>query len=74
MTTASGWAVIERGQINVRTVSPERRGAIVNFLHAFRRIFIDDRMDDIMIEKIWREHRQNAEVRQVSISTRNTEP
>lgn len=56
MTT--GWAIKDGqdGPIIVATVSPTRRGALVNWLVACARVPILQRHSDGLIETIWLKH------------------
>lgn len=47
---AEGWAVADAGGILVRTVSPTRRGAIVNWLVSFCGVLVHSGWKDDMIE------------------------
>lgn len=67
MISATGWAVIDRDLISVRSISETRRGAIVNFLIVNRRAVVLDWMTDGMIEELWQTHRHGAEAMQVLI-------
>lgn len=48
-----GWAVIDNGDIKVRTVSDTRRAAIVNWLVTERSQFIYGSDSDEHIERLW---------------------
>lgn len=63
-----GWAVVENLEIKIKTVSDTRRAAIVNFLVTERDTMILNSMTDEMIERIWFQRRQGAEVEYVTIS------
>ncbi len=53
-TTASGWAVIlPGGNIDVATVSPTRRGAIVNWLWSSREVRVLNNWNDGFIDAVW---------------------
>lgn len=67
---AQGYAIVRDGNIDVRTVSPHRRAAMVNFLGgklgvAAMSIFKSD--DDI--EAMWADHRAGADVVRVTIES-----
>lgn len=54
MNTVEGWAVIGRtGGISVRTVSPTRRAAIVNWLLTDKGLLATDVATDEQIERQW---------------------
>lgn len=54
-TRAEGWAVISPdGQLDVYTVSPTRRAAIINWLVRERRIMIYQHDSDEKIEALWK--------------------
>jgi hypothetical protein len=65
---ADGWAVIECIGIDVRSVSPTRRAAIVNWL-VTRGRWISTSTTDEQIEDYWSEDRGEAEVVQVTVQT-----
>lgn len=65
---AKGWAVYDNGQINVATVSPKRRGAIVNWLVAERALMIFNENTDEEIEEIWDSMKITANCCKVEIS------
>lgn len=49
---ARGYAIIDRhGKILTRTVAPEHRGAIVNWLFTYARVRIMDNWPDEMVQK-----------------------
>ena len=51
---AEGWAVIDgQGVLNVRTVSPTRRAAIVNWLLTDKGLMAFDVATDEQIERQW---------------------
>jgi hypothetical protein len=64
---AEGYAIVEDGKIDVRTVSPTRRAAIVNFLVVSRGAFITNAMTDDIIDSIWRDRANGAYVIGVDI-------
>jgi len=54
---AEGWAVVEDGEIDMRTVSPHRRAAIVNWLVVGPGIPVWDDMDDESIYRLFDIHK-----------------
>jgi hypothetical protein len=68
MSNAEGWAIIENGRINVRTVSPTRRAAIVNFLVVERGILVMDSATDEQIEQKWKQMRSQAVVTEIVVT------
>jgi hypothetical protein len=50
---AEGYAIVEDGKIDVRTVSPTRRTAIINFLVVSRHCIIRNDHSDEYIERVW---------------------
>jgi hypothetical protein len=66
---ARGFAVVIRGQIDVRTVSPYIRGAVINWLVVSAGQTISNSMSDDQIFAIWDVHRfeASAAVRPVRI-------
>jgi hypothetical protein len=67
MAKAHGWAVLDDGQINVRTVSDTRRAALVNWLVTERNILILAQTSDEAIEALWHEACGDAICSTVSI-------
>lgn len=71
---AEGWAILnshdetEIPKINVRSVSPTKRGAIVNFLVTDRGYYVTNDMTDAQIERAWVELRREAIVTRVIIT------
>ena len=65
---AKGWAVIEYGEINVRSISPTRRAAIVNWLCTEASAVLSNAATDIEIEELWATKRGTAVVGKVMIS------
>lgn len=53
MTEARGWAVVDRGRIDVRTVQHSRIGAMVNWLVVHVGITVRDGTPDGMIEEMF---------------------
>lgn len=52
----NAWAVIDKNGINVRSVSPERRTAIVNWLVVAAGCHILNKHTDEHIESLWSAH------------------
>jgi hypothetical protein len=69
MTSAVGYAVVDDDGINVRTVSPTRRAAIVNWLLIECGLLAMQITTDVEIEQAWNAHRDTANVRTVGIQT-----
>lgn len=65
---ADGWAVIEDVGIDVRSVSPTRRAAIVNWLVTRGDRMVWPKTTDKEIEQMWAEARGAAEVIPVKVS------
>lgn len=63
-----GWAVIDGHEIDVRTVSPTRRAAIVNWLVLSGKMMLAHFSDE-SIEMIWRDNRGSAQVSEVTIQS-----
>lgn len=73
MNTAEGWAVIgSDGSIRVRTVSPTRQGAIVNWLLVDMNLTTTTIVTDVVIEHQWQldSKDQGARVARVLIAER----
>jgi methyl coenzyme M reductase beta subunit len=64
---ARGYAVIEQGQIDIRSVSPTRRAAIVNWLVTAKRLVATHNTTDEQIERAWQAHKGGAEAVIVTI-------
>jgi hypothetical protein len=67
---SKGWAVIADGEINVKTVSPTRRAAIVNWLTVDLGFLIHNHHTDEQIESAWeygRPEKRGARVAEVVI-------
>lgn len=64
---ARGWAAIENDKISVKTVSPTRRAAIVNFLVVHRSLAITFHHSDAQIEEWWEKHHGRAQMVEVEI-------
>ncbi len=67
---AYGYAIIEGGEIDVRTVSPTRRAAIVNWLVIHRSKMIYAAATDEEIEKLWELYGGAVTLREVEIIRR----
>lgn len=70
MSTAGAWAVINsfNGEINVRSISPTRRAAIVNWLVVEEQLPIMALHSDEEIEEIWKHFGKHAECVQVTVT------
>jgi hypothetical protein len=69
---SSGWAVIVSGEIDVRSVSPTRRAAIVNwlYLNGYKPL---DRWEDRFIEHVWHNsHPSTVDVIEVTINPKES--
>ena len=71
---AKGWAVTHKGEIQLRTVSPDRRGAIVNwlFIGPMGRVLTLDHVSDDQINRWWAEaieHTVELRCLEVTITT-----
>ena len=62
-----GWAIFDNGQILVTTVSPTRRGAIINWLVTERAMMVFNEDTDEKIEEAWQSMKLKAECCEVSI-------
>jgi len=69
MEPAKGWAVAVNGIYDVRTVSPTRRGALVNWLHIHIAPVLSSASDSY-IEELWRlaSARHGATLHEVFVS------
>lgn len=70
MIEAQGWAVVRKDKLLVRTVSPTRRGALVNWIvvEAPRgRVMVTNTWDDAQIEEHWARNRGDAHAVPVTI-------
>ena len=65
---AEGYAVIENGKIDVRTVSLTNRAAIVNWLVVNHDHKIYSNTTDHQIETLWKIEKGNASVVKVNIT------
>jgi hypothetical protein len=57
---AHGWAVVDQHGINVRSVSPTRRAAIINWLVANCGMAVWSGASDAVIETWWRDRAGSA--------------
>lgn len=69
-TRADGWAIIECVGIDVRSVSPTRRAAIVNWLVTRKGLFVTTSWDDDRIDKAWDALRGEADAFEVIVCTK----
>jgi hypothetical protein len=67
--SASGWAVVRNNKINVRTVSPSRQAAIVNWLCVECGMLLTDLATEYQIDQEWESNGPpvGADVVQVTI-------
>lgn len=68
MIIATGWAVVDKRKINIKTVSDTRRAAIVNWLVVEGDILVFATMSDFTIEELWAESRGTAICTTVTIT------
>jgi len=61
------WAVVINNQINVRSVSPTRIAAMVNYLCTDKGFIALNTTTDSQVEKLWQYHKGNAELKRVEI-------
>lgn len=61
-----GWGVVDGESIDMRTVGPTRRSAIVNWLWV-RGVIVTEMHTDRHIDALWDAHRAEAAVRQVRV-------
>lgn len=66
--SATGFAILSFGRIEIATVSPRRRGALVNWLVTSGRIPIYAWTSDTEIESLWRTTRGDHECLEVQIT------
>lgn len=62
-----GWAVVHSDRIDVKTVAPTTRGAIVNHLYCNWEIPIYNFTTDEEIENLWERYKAGAEIKIVKI-------
>lgn len=67
---ADGWAIIEDIGIDVRSVSPTRRAAIVNWLVTRKGIMIYHTTTDEQIEAMWKATHDDAEAMPVKVTAK----
>lgn len=69
--STQGWAVVDYGTINIKTVSGTRRAAIVNWLVVQKGEFITNAHSDEDIERLWEVKKNqgtsNADVVRVNV-------
>lgn len=69
MGIAGGWAAVhEDGDIVVSTVSPTRRGAIVNWLVTVPKVMVTNRHSDDDIDSLFQLEKQHYRVDIVSVT------
>lgn len=61
-----GWGVVENDSIDMRTVGPTRRSAIINWLWV-RGVLVTEMHTDQHIDALWDAHRREAAVRQICV-------
>lgn len=62
------WAVVDGVGINIRTVSPTRRAAIVNWLCTEARLLATNLATDEDIEGMWQANKGNSDVVRVIVT------
>lgn len=67
---SEAWAIVHKGTIDIRTVSPTRRAAIVNWLVVERGYLITNAHTDEQIEMLWELECENETAEQVHVSLR----
>ena len=65
--SATGYAILEHGEIKIRTVSDTRRAAIVNWLCAERHLLTLAVASDQSLEEMWQHNRGTAEAVRVVV-------
>lgn len=67
---ARGWAIVKEidDSINVRSVSPTRRAAVVNWLCTERGLMALNTTSDDQIERIWRANKRGYDVREIALA------
>lgn len=66
----TAWAIINpEGEIDLTTIYPHRRGAIVNFLHVNVMPIFGDCTDE-RIEILWKRHKGDFEVMEVTVQVK----
>lgn len=71
MWRANAWAVVDNGGINVRSVSPTRRAALVNWLVTERQLQATIFATDDDIERMWQANKGDALVSEVAVTAIN---
>lgn len=67
--SAEGWAVVDGDVIDVKTVSPDRRSALVNWLVVQKNCLITTAMTDAEISMLWASNQGDAICTRVRIET-----
>lgn len=67
MISCTGWAVVDGGEIKVRTVTDTRRAAVLNWLCTEKRLVALMTATDELIEQTWQRQRGDAFAAQVAI-------
>jgi len=62
------WAVIDNGGINIRSVSPTRRAALVNWLVVERQLQATIFATDDDIERMWEANKGDAAATKVAVT------
>jgi hypothetical protein len=62
----SGWAVVQDGKLQVSTVSPHRRAALVNWL-VCNGVMVYQNWTDLRIEETWAKFEKLLDIRVVSV-------
>lgn len=62
------FAVQDKGGINIRTVSPTRIAAMVNWLLVEARVLILRGSPDAEVERLWEKYRDGAELVPVTVA------
>lgn len=65
----SAWAVVEGGEINVRSISDTMTAAKISFLCTDRGMLATIFANDGIIERAWNEHRRGAVCQRVTVTT-----
>lgn len=68
VASKTGWGVVDRDGINIRTVSDTRRAAIINWLVTEARTMISNAHEDDHINALWDAQRGDAIVTPIVIS------
>lgn len=66
--TREAWAVVDNGGINIRSVSPTRRAALVNWLVTERQLQATIFATDEDIERTWEANKGSAEATKVAVT------